>query len=247
ERKARKEVRSPLPGPKERLLPPPRRDPAVIAGDQDLRNPQAPKLRGPRILRILEKSTLKALGIRRFLDAEHARHQARARVDHHERRQFSPGEHEVAQGKLLVYKMTHPLVHSFVAPADEYEAPGRGVLPGHGLVEAAPGGVEEDDAGARQGGAGVLDRLHQRLDLHHHAGAAAVGGVVGDAMLVVGVLPQVAHPYLDQAAVDGLAEDALLQGALHEARKEGDDLEDHPITSGGSTTTLPSAIETSGT
>jgi hypothetical protein len=70
----------------------------------------------------------------------------------------------------------------------------RGILfgevgPGVGLL--AQNGVE--------GGA-------PRLGLHDHSGAAAVGSVVDRAVTVVGVVAQVVHAELDQAALAGLAE-----------------------------------------
>ena len=71
-------------------------------------------------------------------------------------------------------------------------------------VNGRPDGVGTTSDGA-VAGATCVERLAPRLRLHHHAGAAAVGGVVDGAVPVVGPVAQVVHVHVEQAALLGLA------------------------------------------
>ena len=79
-------------------------------------------------------------------------------------------------------------------------------------------GYDERRAGRGHG----VQRLAPRLRLHHHAGAAAVGGVVDRAVPVVGPVAQVVHVQVEQPAGARLAG----QRELERAQVVGEDRDD---------------------
>ena len=70
-----------------------------------------------------------------------------------------------------------------------------------------------------------LDGLRERLRLHHHPRAAAVGGVVADPVLAGGVLADVRHPHLEEPALLRLPEDALPEVPRAHPREQRQDLD----------------------
>ncbi len=114
------------------------------------------------------------------------------RLEHDQRRQLPTRQHEVAHRQLAVDQVVrHPLVHPFVAPAQQREAAAGRVTQGrqlgcHVLVEAAASGGQEVER-TRQVGDG-FDAAEERLGHEHHAGAAAEGAVVDGAAGVVRAL-----------------------------------------------------------
>src|SRR5690606_24055629 len=103
------------------------------------------------------------------------------------------------------------------------------------------------------GGDHRVDRLGPRLGLHHHAGPAAVRRVVHGAVHVVGPVPQLVQPDVEDAAAARPADER------HVERREvlGEDRDDvdahHSASSGlssprgGSITSRPASRSTSGT
>ena len=83
----------------------------------------------------------------------------------------------------------HPLVHALVAAADEDQAGWARAASARAIVlgeAAARGGSSGAPCAPGSRGPRRLDGGHQRLDLHHHPRAAAVGRVVGDLVLALG-------------------------------------------------------------
>ena len=106
------------------------------------------------------------------------------------------------------------LVHAFVVAAEDDEvatllAKGA-VFLRDALVEAPPARTHED--GARLRRAQRFHGLEDGLAFHHHALAAAVGGVVGAAVFVV-------RPVAEVVGLEG--EEPLFLRALHHALAEG--------------------------
>src|SRR5690606_5529145 len=96
--------------------------------------------------------------------------------------------------------------------------------------------------------AGSTDGTGERLDLHHHPGAAPIGRVVGDPVLAFGEVAQVGDGELQQPLLLRLPQDARGQVARHHRGKERQDLgvqgaggTAHPTYSGGSTISVPAA------
>src|SRR6266705_3582577 len=142
-----------------------------------------------------------------FLVAEDPRDQPRRGLDHRQRRGLTSLQDEVAQGQLLVHVGEDPLVDALVASADQHHPLACGQLLRLALVEARALRREEHHVGAGQPRPRRLDRPDQRLRLHHHSGAAAVGHVVGDAVLAGGELADVHDPRAQEPLLLGLAEE----------------------------------------
>lgn len=67
---------------------------------------------------------------------------------------------------------------------------------------------------------GCFDGLDDWVGFHHHPSAAAIGSVVGDVMLVVRTVADVANPDVNQAGSGGARQDALGKRALEHTRKQ---------------------------
>src|SRR5206468_3527646 len=67
----------------------------------------------------------------------------------------------------------------------------------------------------------------ERLGLHHHAGAAAVGLVVRGAVLVAGEVADLVHVHAQQPLIASAPEDARLEHAGKDLGKKGEDVEFH--------------------
>ncbi len=224
----------------------------MIAADQHFRRRHAAKLRGPRVMRIIEQSpgsagTVRALGFRfprrrktlllgrRFI-AQGARQQPRDRVHDHGRAQLSAAQHVIADRNLAVRQsFGHALVHAFIAPADQDHALESRKFLGHGLREHLALRGKQDHA--RLCGPsyalvsrGHIQRLHaleQRLRLEHHAFAPAERTIVHRAMLVGGEVPQIVHRDFNEPGFARAAHDAVIQRPAKKVRKNRDDFELH--------------------
>ena len=78
------------------------------------------------------------------------------------------------------------------------------------LGEAMAARAEQDPG--RAGPGDRLERRDQRLDLHDHAVAAAIGGVVDGAVPVGGEVAQLVQPDVESPPRDRLAEQARASG-----------------------------------
>lgn len=72
-----------------------------------------------------------------------------------------------------------------------------------------------------------FDRRKDRLWLHHHTAAAAVGGIVGNVVLVRRIVADVVGSYSEQARCLRPLEDALLQVAIEHSGEEGEEVNMH--------------------
>ena len=75
----------------------------------------------------------------------------------------------------------------------------------------------------------LLDRLHQRLGLHHHARPAAIRHIVHAAMPVRRVVAKVVDLHVEYAVRDPPANDPFRERGFDHPRKDGDDVELHSI------------------
>ena len=98
------------------------------------------------------------------------------------------------------------------------------------LRERPAGWPEQDDMRplATQG----LDGLVERLGLHHHAGAAAKRTVIHRLMPVVGPIPQIVHPQIEQPALSGAPYDAHIERPGEHLRKQREHVNLHALCSG---------------
>src|SRR5215471_18516757 len=145
------EIPPPLPRPPygHYLLPP--LDPRVIPRPQDLRHHLPLEHLGARVLRVLEESAGERVPRRSCRVAQDSRPEPYHCLRHRDGRHLAAGEDVVADGELLVDQaLAHALVHSFVASAQQDELALSRELAGHGLGEAPPRRIEEDDTRARR-------------------------------------------------------------------------------------------------
>src|SRR3954466_3850497 len=178
------EIRAPLARARERLLLAPARDPRVIAGQEYIGYLQPAELRRAGVLRPLEQALAgEALALCGELVPQHTREQPRHRVHNRQRSDLPAREHEIAQRQFLVHPAEDALVHALIAAAHQDQGVVAGELDRLGLVEAGPLRGHQHHPGGGRARPGRLDGRHQGLRLHHHARAAAVGNVVGDAVL----------------------------------------------------------------
>ncbi len=82
------------------------------------------------------------------------------------------------------------------------------------------------------------DGFENRVGLENHSGPAPEGPVVHGSVAVLGEVAQVMQPDAGLAAGDGALEHAVLQHAVEEVRKDGDNVKRHAFksnkSSGGS-------------
>ena len=193
-----------VPGGAQRLAPPPPLDAPVVSREEDLRNLHPPELRGPRVVRVLEERRPRPRSSRRprtprcrGRPARAARPRRRRRAPRARRpsgrslRSRPPcPPPSVTRSSTPSYR-PHTRIEPPVRPRAAAPAPGRAARrAGSSAPPSAPG----------QPRPRRLDGLRERLGLHHHAGAAAVGGVVGHAVLARGVLADVGHPRREEPA-----------------------------------------------
>jgi hypothetical protein len=76
-------------------------------------------------------------------------------------------------------------------------------------------------------GAEGFDGLEDGLAFENHALAAAVGGIIGGVVFVVGPIAEVMGADCDEAAGLGFAEDAFGEGGGSDLGEEGEDIDEH--------------------
>ncbi len=90
----------------------------------------------------------------------------------------------------------HPIIHPLVVSTEQDEVILGGQLPGERLAERLALRRQQDDllvAGSAVPAPYRVDRGEERIGLHHHPRAAAIGAVVGGSMAVSGEVAQIVH------------------------------------------------------
>jgi hypothetical protein len=72
-----------------------------------------------------------------------------------------------------------------------------------------------------------FDGLEKRFGLEDHAFAAAEGTIINGAMAILGEFAEILDVNLDETRFSGAAEDAVVQRANEELRKNRDEIEAH--------------------
>ena len=114
----------------------------------------------------------------------------------------------------------HALIHIFVMPAQQRELFECRQTLGVGVAKATAARREKND---RRFGANIFNRFEERPGLHHHAGAAAVGGVVYGAVFVVCVVAQIYELIAHEFCRSSARGNGETERAVKELRKDGDD------------------------
>ena len=145
---------------------------------------------------MIKQSGLKRLGDRRLVIPEHTGNQPDDGVGQHQGAQHAVGQDIVTDRDLVIDEVVgHALVDALIVAAEEDEMLRLGILPGDGLPELPSLGREEDHLGPGTAEFGECRR--DRLDLHDHAGASAVGCVVHRAVAVVRPAAEIHRLQLD--------------------------------------------------
>ena len=173
-------------------------------------------------------------GKRIFLaTAEPGDTEMRARIEDHRRRQLAAGQHEIAYGNLIRREMLcHPLVDTFVAPADQNDSLELRESSRRFLTKQLPCRGEQHDR--RSGGSRwnifAYERIHSfenRLGLHHHALAASKRPVIDGAMAVVREVAQIVNVCFDEPRFARTPDDAVIERPREEFRENCDDVKAH--------------------
>ena len=140
------------------------------------------------------------------------------RVRHHRRRQRAVRQHVVADAQLLVSQQRQgPFVDALVVAADEDEVPLPRQPAGRLLTERRALRRHGDHARPRP--AEAFHRLEERLGLHQHPGAPAIGVVVQRAPRVVREVAQVHRVELRRAHRRRAPHDAFAEEAFEHPRE----------------------------
>ena len=177
------------------------------------------------VLRILEKPGAERLVDAALVVSEHAGDKPHDGIGHRERRKLAAREHIIAQGDAAVGARIDALVHALVMAADEQDAVLVGELLGHRLAKRLARGGEEDGVRRVIGASKLIEGLKERLALHEHALAAAVGRVVNRTMPVMGPVAQVMGRKLKVARLAGPAHDGQGHDGLEHLGKDAEGLD----------------------
>ncbi len=160
--------------------------------------------------------------------AERAGQETRDRVDEDQCGEFTSGQNVIADGDFVGDEMlADALVHALVAAADQGEAFVRGQRAGDGLRENASLRRKQNDGRSAQWSKNGFDRLEERLGLHHHPAAAAVGRVVGGVMFVARPVADVMQAHVNQPVLAGALKNTGFKVRGENFGQEGEDLELH--------------------
>src|SRR3954451_20178544 len=257
-------------GAPQRLLPAPPLDRGVVSGDEHAGHVQTAPGRRPSVGRRLEEAAAVRTVRKRLLDdrrriAHESRQQPSDGLDDDERRDLSAGEHVVAERDLVHAHpapgvLGHPRVDALVTSAGDHEMtvlrPRLSVRLGE---QSAGRGRQHEPAVGLLAGRQRVERPAPWLRRHDHPGTAAVRRVVDGAVRVVGPLPEVVHPHVEQAPRPRLAQQRDLE-RREVVREDRDDVDEQRChhrrrfahhssnrPSGGSTTTVRASRSTVGT
>lgn len=197
-------------------------DAGVVAASEDVGDGEVTEGGGAGILGVFEE----VLG-EGFVDggvsvAEDTRTQAGDCVEDDEGGGFAAAEDVVTDGDFFVdEEITDASVDAFVAATDEHEVVVLGEPPDGCLVEGVALRGHEDAEGALpELGFDGFDAVSDGFGFHDHASAAAVGGVIGGAVAVFGVLADVVEGDIEHARGGGAFEDGGLERGRKKLRKK---------------------------
>ena len=208
----------------------------MVAGEQDVGDAPASKIRGTGVLRAFEEALRERVLSGGIFVAEDAWNEAGHGIDEYGGGDCAIGQNVIANGDLFVNEMVDDsLIDAFIMAAQQDEVASRGgEAGGYGVAETATGGGEIEDA--RWGGDFGFDGLDGSEDgfaFHDHPLAAAVRGIVGGGVFVRGPVAQVVDADIQQAFFAGALEHALAEGAFADGGEESQDVDAHGREPGG--------------
>ena len=204
-------------------------DGAVVSREEHLRYPAPVPFLRAGVLRELQQSVVVALDAVGVLIRKHPGLEPRHSVRDYQRGKLTAGQHIISDRQLLHFKLVqHALIYALVVAAQQ-DKPRLlreflHLLLGQHL--ALRGHVDYPGfaltLGLYRGNAVV-----NRLSLHEHSGAAAVGLVVNAAVLVFGVFPDIVGVHLDKAVSDSPADYALVKHAAAHLSEQRCNVDSH--------------------
>ena len=107
---------------------------AMVAAQQNIRDPSPVPFHRVGILRIFQQSVPVALLGKALLAGQYTLHHPADAIHQYQRPQLAAGQHIVPYGKLLIHDLIqHPLVHTLIVAAQQEEVFLLLQLPGMGL------------------------------------------------------------------------------------------------------------------
>ena len=205
------EIGAPLPGALLPLLLTPGLDRRMVAAAQHIRHRFTAEFRRAGVVGVLEQHGTVALIHQGFRRSHRARQQPHHPVDQGHRRELTPGEHEIADGHLLIGQAADAFIEALVVAAEQHQLIVlRGPALQVGLLQRPPLGRHQQHPGALLPGNRLHCRKH-RLGLEHHAGTAAIGHIVHLAVAVGGEIARIVEMQLGDAAAEGATDDAEIR------------------------------------
>ena len=199
-----------------------------MSGEQDIRNRQIVPDRRLGVLRVFQQTVPVALVGEADLVCQYTGDHAADGVRHRHRRKLAAGQHKIAERDLLVDAgIDKPLVDALVVAAGQNKM----IIVADELARLFL--RKPLTLCAHQDGVDMLsarDRLMtaiERIGLHDHALAAAVGGVIHTVVLVGGVVADVDR--IDAHQTGGLraSDDALRHHAVDQFGKQRENINCH--------------------
>jgi len=227
----------------------------MVSASQCIGNGNPAKLRRPRVVRIIKQSARSISAARwsvrrrrlfrhilrteafkpgRVRIPQRPRQQPNYGIHDHRRSQFSTRQNIIANRDLAVAEyLVHPLVHAFIASADNDDPFRRSKLLRYSLRKRAPLCGQQNDGfflplsfrfrRNPQRSYGIVDRLR----LQHHTFAPAKRSIVDSAVAIMGKAAKVMRGHFDQSCCASAFENPVVQGTIEEARKDRNNIEAH--------------------
>ena len=160
---------------------------------------------------------------------QHPRNQPADRVRHGQRRDFSSGEHKIAQRDFFIHAgLDKALIDALVVAADQDKMIKVPLQPPGGLLRkglSLRGEIDHPPACFRFGEHGVQAGF-QRLGHHDAAEASSIGVIIHLALPVFGIVPDLGTSEIQDSLFCSAAKNALMEHRVHRVRKKRQDI--HP-------------------
>ncbi|MCY1431599.1 hypothetical protein D9M71_475720 [compost metagenome] len=190
----------------------------MVAAEQHRWNTFAFVHLGSGVVRAIEQAVGKRVLLGGICMPQRSGQQPRNRIDQHHGRQLTAGQDIIANRPFLIHvRLDETLVDAFVTPGDEDQSLLLRQFANRRLIQASSLRRQVDHLGRSAGSLpGIGQGALQRLDLHHHPGAAAERPVVHRLVAVFGVVPRIPAVQLQETLLYRATGNAVLaDGSEH--------------------------------
>ena len=196
----------------------------VITGKKHFGHSHTIIVRRAGVLGILEKAVLReGFVLRAHLVTESAGKKAHNRVRYDHGGKLAASQNVITEGKDLVGKRIHALIHALITPTHEEEAFLTGETLGLTLCEWHADRREEDDSrGMIVRSLNGVNSLEYRRRLHEHALATAKWRVIDRTMAIVCPVAKIMGSELENALLLSTSHDRGAKVSVKDARKYGE-------------------------